>query len=142
MSSLCFIATCGGNIRTDSDMDSNAVQFISSPNYPNSYPANTKCVWNIIGPFARDFVVQFLHFDTEDGYDTVQISGNFRNGGFARSLSGNLSSLEHTSFRFNENARLEFTSDTSFQGQGFQAIVRYGKYFEFTSRYTFPRTKV
>ena len=123
-----FIETCGGTILTDNDINSNAVQFISSPNYPNNYYANARCVWNIYGLPARDFVVEFRHFQIETKYDYVRLSGNFRNGGSERNLSGGLASLNETSFRFHDVARLEFTSDSVVQLQGFQAIVRYGKY--------------
>ena len=130
---LCVIGSvkCGGQIDLPHP-NSNEIKWLASPNYPNDYPASVQCVWNLLGPGYKDFELQFNDFDIKTG-DTVQVRGGFSNGLYSwkttnglKVLSGNLSSLNQTSFRFLERGRVEFVSDDSLQGKGFQAIVNYG----------------
>ena len=43
---------------------------IQSPNFPNDYPFNAKCVWVI--NLGHSFQVEFDSFDTEEAYDTLK----------------------------------------------------------------------
>ena len=39
---------------------------IESPNFPNAYPHNRNCTWNIIAPLGNRINLTFSHFDVED----------------------------------------------------------------------------
>jgi len=65
---LCLFATaltCGGLV--------SGPVTITSPNYPNSYPADASCVWTLLR--SGDYITaQFSAFNLEgNNYDTVKI---------------------------------------------------------------------
>lgn len=39
---------------------------IESPNFPNNYPPNIKCLWNIVVPMGNKINISFSHFDLEN----------------------------------------------------------------------------
>ncbi len=62
-----YITDCGENI---TDVSSG---FISSPNFPNSYPANSRCIWILrMAPGTR-IQFHFTNFSTGPD-DTVQVA--------------------------------------------------------------------
>ncbi|XP_069486267.1 ovochymase-2-like [Ambystoma mexicanum] len=50
---------CGGSFRGD-------LGVIKSPRWPDSYPANGLCLWNIEVPQGKTMTLLFTHFDIED----------------------------------------------------------------------------
>lgn len=63
-------AACGGYV-------TNLDGFISSPNYPNSYPTNKQCVWQIVAPPQHRISIHFEKFELEGNevckYDYVEV---------------------------------------------------------------------
>ncbi|CAG0887904.1 unnamed protein product [Darwinula stevensoni] len=59
---------CGG-VLTDPSGD------ITSPNYPDSYPPNSNCHWEIYAPSMKNIIVVFNEFNLEDTVDCF--SGDF-----------------------------------------------------------------
>ncbi len=49
---------CGGYI----DVSNGTIQ---SPSYPDLYPANKNCVWQIVAPAQYRITLNFTHFDLE-----------------------------------------------------------------------------
>ncbi|XP_070564554.1 cubilin-like [Ptychodera flava] len=46
---------------------------IESPNYPQDYSNNERCLWNVTTESGLPMVVAFLDFQTEEGFDWVDI---------------------------------------------------------------------
>ena len=44
--------------------------FFSSPNFPNNFPINSNCTWNITVPAGRIIKVTFLSFTLDSSQDT------------------------------------------------------------------------
>ncbi|XP_077973794.1 bone morphogenetic protein 1-like [Styela clava] len=63
-------AACGGSV-------TNLDGYITSPNWPNEYPTNKKCVWQIVAPPQHKISIQFEKFELEGNevckYDYVEI---------------------------------------------------------------------
>ena len=57
---------CGGNV-------DGRVGFITSPNYPNSYPHNLNCIWTVTRTAGSTFSLILVQFDTVCN-DTVTVS--------------------------------------------------------------------
>ena len=55
------IATCGGTMH----VTSKAISHATSPSFPDSYPENTECLWNIIGPEGHYLKFDFDTFNLE-----------------------------------------------------------------------------
>ena len=55
---LCFSDACGGLIDTSNGT-------ITSPSFPDLYPANKNCIWEILAPPQWRITVNFTHFDIE-----------------------------------------------------------------------------
>ena len=55
------IATCGGTMH----VTSKAISHATSPSFPDSYPENTECLWNIIGPEGHYLKLDFDTFNLE-----------------------------------------------------------------------------
>ncbi len=47
--------------------------FFSSPNFPNNFPANSNCTWNITVPTGRIIKVTFLNFTLEPNQNSACI---------------------------------------------------------------------
>ena len=45
--------------------------FFSSPNFPNNFPTNSNCAWNITVPAGRIIKVTFINFTLEQGQNTA-----------------------------------------------------------------------
>jgi hypothetical protein len=56
--------SCGGNINSSYFM-TNPTLYIESPNYPNNYPNDVVCVWNINGTEGQGLKVNAEDFETE-----------------------------------------------------------------------------
>ena len=64
------LAPCGGTFYTPTGT-------VSSPNYPNRYPNNNDCYYNIIAPTGIQIHLNFLSFNLEFhytcSYDWLQV---------------------------------------------------------------------
>jgi len=55
---VCCKDACGGHI----DAANGTIQ---SPSFPELYPSNKNCVWQIVAPTQYRITVNFTHFDLE-----------------------------------------------------------------------------
>ena len=95
-------------------------QEFTSPNYPNNYPNDAYCRWNI-NAGGKSVQISFADFTTEDGYDKVAL---YLDGSLAGNFSGDLTSQP---FQFNQEANITFISDGSIQDTGFRAVFKTGQ---------------
>lgn len=56
--STCLTDACGGHI----DAANGTIQ---SPSFPELYPSNKNCVWQIVAPAQYRITFNFTHFDLE-----------------------------------------------------------------------------
>lgn len=100
---------------------------IISPSFPELYPPNKNCVWEIIAPPQYRITMNFTHFDLEGNnhdceYDSVDV----------RSKLGDIEVRKHGVFcgahlppvitSDGNSLRVEFNSDNSVQKSGFAAV--------------------
>ncbi|XP_044003802.1 tolloid-like protein 1 isoform X2 [Aphidius gifuensis] len=116
-------AACGGLIDAPNGT-------ITSPSFPENYPGNKNCIWEIIAPFQYRITLNFTHFDLEGNkaynqdcdYDSIEIVSNLgddiikRHGMFC----GSTLPLPITSE--GNRMRISFTSDENIQRSGFVAL--------------------
>ena len=95
-----------------------------SPNFPNKYPPNSYCVWEIIDvrPSRMNLLsLRFrsfnIEYDYDCSYDSVTI---YRDGSPGRRLCGQ----QHTSTTWfaSRSFKVVFRSDDSEQYSGFKAV--------------------
>ncbi|XP_078494029.1 cubilin [Ciona intestinalis] len=87
-------------------------QLITSPGYPNNYPNNADCTWNITASDGMGIKFILHKFETETNYDYT-----FSNGTLVGRLSG---SHSNTTYISSENSlNIRFTSDSSITRSGF-----------------------
>ncbi|XP_066256660.1 protein tolkin [Euwallacea similis] len=104
---------------------------ITSPSFPDLYPFNKNCVWEIVALPQYKITLNFTHFDLEGNnnaqqqqceYDRVDIFSKFKesrmkkHGSFCGSKAPNLITSESNIMR------VVFYSDTSVQKTGFAAV--------------------
>ncbi|XP_048514923.1 bone morphogenetic protein 1 isoform X1 [Athalia rosae] len=103
---------------------------ITSPSFPEAYPGNKNCVWEIIAPPQYRITLNFTHFDLEGNnvyqqeceYDSVEVHSKLgddvlrKHGIFCGSKLPSLLTSEGNSMR------VAFTSDNSVQKSGFAAV--------------------
>uniref|UniRef100_A0A1B6D601 Metalloendopeptidase n=1 Tax=Clastoptera arizonana TaxID=38151 RepID=A0A1B6D601_9HEMI len=103
---------------------------ITSPSFPELYPPNKNCIWEIIAPPQYRITLNFTHFDLEGNnvyqqeceYDSVEVHSKMsadvlrKHGVFCGSKIPQLVTSEGNSLR------LEFSSDNSIQKSGFAAV--------------------
>lgn len=103
---------------------------ITSPSFPEAYPGNKNCVWEIVAPSQYRITLNFTHFDLEGNnvyqeeceYDSVEVASKLgddilrKHGIFC---GARLPSLITSEGNF---MRITFTSDNSVQKSGFAAI--------------------
>lgn len=53
-----FTDTCGGRIESPNGT-------ITSPSFPDMYPGNKTCIWEIVAPPQYKITLNFTHFDLE-----------------------------------------------------------------------------
>ena len=113
-------AACGGLI------DSVENGTLLSPSFPDLYPPNKRCVWQIIAPPLYRIYLNFTRFDLEGnnldcGYDSVEVRSKlavneYRNHGL---FCGSRIPQPITSV--GNQMRIDFTTDNSVQKTGFSA---------------------
>lgn len=112
--------TCGGRIEA-------ANGTITSPSFPEMYPGNKSCTWEIIAPPQYKITLNFTHFDLEgnnaecdydrievlsrSGTDTLRRHGIFCGGKLPTMITSESNIL-----------RIEFVSDNSIHKSGFAAV--------------------
>ena len=91
-------------------------KYIKSPNYPNNYPANSNCDWNIVNYHTNGRLkLNIVDFVTESNYDFVYI---YSDGHYRDKLTGQKNAV---TFFADRHMRIVFTSDYSGQRRGFKA---------------------
>ncbi|XP_043484069.1 tolloid-like protein 2 isoform X1 [Leptopilina heterotoma] len=102
---------------------------IISPSFPESYPGNKHCVWEIIAPPQYKITLNFTHFDLEGNnvyqqeceYDWVEVSSKLgddilrKHGTYCGSRLPPLLTSEGNAFK------VVFSSDNNLQKSGFAA---------------------
>ncbi|XP_006816955.1 dorsal-ventral patterning tolloid-like protein 1 [Saccoglossus kowalevskii] len=99
---------CGGTFHSDTGI-------ISSPNYPNNYPNNQDCFYDITVRDGMSVQLQFMTFDTERYCDFVYVQDDLN----TLYYSGAKHPFSITSQ--SSNLLVRFTSDYNVIGLGFQA---------------------
>ncbi|VDK82361.1 unnamed protein product [Dibothriocephalus latus] len=100
---------------------------ITSPNYPQAYSANTRCLWEITVPVGSTITLSFTSFNLE-GYvqcdaDYVKIfNGPSKNEALLITLCGR--DLPKTVSSTSNTMTMEFVSDSSVQEGGFSATFQ------------------
>ena len=64
-----FLDDCGSILEA-----TNYTQNFTSPDYPNNYPNDLNCVWNITARPEYFIHIVFIDFETESLYDQVSVS--------------------------------------------------------------------
>lgn len=111
---------CGGKIDQPNGT-------ITSPSFPDLYPVNKNCIWEIIAPPQYRITLNFTHFDLEGNnqdceYDSVDIRSKLgvaemrKHGVFCGQRLPSVITSEGNSLR------IEFNSDNSVQKSGFAAV--------------------
>ena len=93
----------------------------TSPGFPNNYPNNARCTYEIRVPSHRRIVLELQFYDLESGYDVLKIkqmvSGS--NNEVATLTGTRNSRIQYTSAE--NRFTLLFTSDRSVTRRGFSA---------------------
>ncbi|XP_071577832.1 tolloid-like protein 2 isoform X1 [Temnothorax nylanderi] len=108
--------------------DSNGT--ITSPSFPETYPGNKNCVWEIIAPPQYRITLNFTHFDLEGNnvyqeeceYDSVEVASKLGDDVLRKHgtyCGARLPPLITSEGNF---MRITFTSDNSVQKSGFAAV--------------------
>lgn len=103
---------------------------ITSPSFPDLYPLNKNCVWEIIASPQYKITLNFTHFDLEGNaaqhqqcdYDRIEVYSKLKEGKLKKHgvFCG---SKPPTLITSEENVmRVVFSSDTSVQRTGFAAF--------------------
>lgn len=111
---------CGGQIDAPNGT-------ITSPSFPDLYPPNKNCIWEIVAPPQYRITLNFTHFDLEGNnqdceYDSVEVRSKMpknemrKHGMFCGSRLPSVITSEGNSLW------IEFNSDNSVQKSGFAGI--------------------
>ncbi|XP_013385673.1 bone morphogenetic protein 1 [Lingula anatina] len=98
---------------------------IQSPSFPDLYPINKNCVWQIVAPAQYRISLNFTHFDLEGNnqdceYDSVEVRSGFEtDSNLLGVFCGSTLPMPLTSE--GNSLRIEFNSDNSVQKTGFLA---------------------
>ncbi|XP_046557391.1 LOW QUALITY PROTEIN: bone morphogenetic protein 1-like [Haliotis rubra] len=109
---------CGGYI----DQENGTIQ---SPSFPELYPPNKNCVWQIVAPEQYRIMLNFSHFDLEGNnrdceYDSVRVSSGVGKDSKLHGVYCGASLPTAVTSEVN-TLRIEFNSDNSVQKSGFKA---------------------
>ncbi|XP_068089491.1 deleted in malignant brain tumors 1 protein-like [Hyperolius riggenbachi] len=102
---------------------------ISSPFYPNDYPANANCTWQIVVPEGYYIQLSFLHFDLEINpscqFDVVTIYDGIP--GYSSQLAAICFPGNYVFYSTSNIMGINFKTDYSVQHSGFYAV--YSSYY-------------
>ncbi|XP_055304841.1 dorsal-ventral patterning protein tolloid-like [Sitodiplosis mosellana] len=113
---------CGGVIQATSGV-------IETPSFPNPYPPNEECVWEIISEEAHRITLNFNHFELEGSqllqeecdYDSVTVSSKYRDGRLVQQGIFCSELLPSPITSETNIMRIKFLSDKNVQKAGFSA---------------------
>ncbi|XP_008147050.2 cubilin [Eptesicus fuscus] len=110
-------SACGGDFHM-------AEGTFDSPGYPEVYPSNVECVWNIVSSPGNRLQLSFITFQLEDSQDCsrdfVEIREENATGHLLGRYCGNTLPLNYSSI-VAQSLWIRFVSDGSGSGTGFQA---------------------
>ncbi|KAI4575387.1 hypothetical protein MJG53_011590 [Ovis ammon polii x Ovis aries] len=96
----------------------------NSPGYPEVYPANVECVWNVVSSPGNQLQLSFIAFQLEESQDCsrdfVEIREGSATGRLVGRYCGNALPLNYSS-ALGHILWIRFVSDGSGSGVGFQA---------------------
>ncbi|XP_072033280.1 uncharacterized protein [Amphiura filiformis] len=99
---------------------------LTSVNYPNNYPNNAQCEWNIIAKEAGKIVVSFLDFNLERNYDYLYIGHSPDVVSADLILSGTKGGSAPDIFATNESTLwITFVTDYSVTKRGFALLLQW-----------------
>lgn len=111
---------CGGEFRSKSG-------YIATPSYPNSYPININCVWNLKSSVGNRLVLTIETFDVDESEkcseDYLEIRENSENGKLLGVFCGKAIPSDIPTA---QNYWLFFSSSNDGVGKGFLAKYTYG----------------
>ncbi|GAB6021030.1 hypothetical protein CHUAL_003667 [Chamberlinius hualienensis] len=111
---------CGGQIDAPNGT-------ITSPSFPDMYPPNKNCIWEIVAPPQYRITFNFTHFDMEGNnqdceYDSVDIRSKMAKNEMRKHGVYCGTRLPPVITSEGNNLRIEFNSDNSVQKSGFAGI--------------------
>ncbi|XP_053323004.1 cubilin [Spea bombifrons] len=110
-------SACGGTLH----METGA---FNSPNYPEGYPANTECIWNILSSPGNRLMLSFISFNMQasDGCqnDYLEVREGNETGAFIGRYCGDSLPTNITSI-VGHVLWIKFVSDATVSGSGFRA---------------------
>ncbi|MCL4141678.1 UNVERIFIED_CONTAM: hypothetical protein GTU68_040780, partial [Idotea baltica] len=113
---------CGGQIDASNGT-------ITSPSFPDLYPVNKNCIWEIIAPPQYRITLNFTHFDLEGNnqdasFDSQRVTSRSKMGDSEMRKHGVFCGHRLPSVLTSEgnSLRIEFNSDNSVQKSGFAAV--------------------
>uniref|UniRef100_A0A8C5UZ61 Cubilin n=1 Tax=Microcebus murinus TaxID=30608 RepID=A0A8C5UZ61_MICMU len=110
-------SACGGTFHM-------AEGIFDSPAYPDIYPPNVECVWNIVSSPGNQLQLSFISFQLEDSQDCsrdfVEIREGNATGHLVGRYCGHALPLNYSSI-LGHSLWVRFVSDGSGSGTGFQA---------------------
>ncbi|XP_035208924.1 dorsal-ventral patterning protein tolloid-like [Stegodyphus dumicola] len=121
--SSCPKDVCGCLLKGDKGV-------VTSPSFPDIYPSDINCVWEIVAPPNFHVYLNFTHFDLENPldedfclYDSMNILSKTFVNGKRKDKASYCGSQLPPMMKSEENLiRIEFTSDNSMQKSGFSAV--------------------
>ncbi|KAG8515901.1 Cubilin, partial [Galemys pyrenaicus] len=115
-------SACGGNFHMIEGI-------FNSPGYPEVYPPNVECVWNIVSSPGNQLQLSFIMFQLEDSHncsrDFVEVREGNVTGHLVGRYCGNILPVNYTSI-VGHILWIRFVSDGSGSGIGFQATFTKG----------------
>ncbi|KAF6371602.1 cubilin [Rhinolophus ferrumequinum] len=110
-------SACGGNFHMTEGV-------FNSPGYPEVYPSNVECVWNIVSSPGNRLQLSFITFQLEESQDCsrdfVEIREGNATGHLVGRYCGNVLPVNYSSI-VGHSLWIRFVSDGSSSGTGFQA---------------------
>ncbi|KAE8596094.1 hypothetical protein XENTR_v10015965 [Xenopus tropicalis] len=110
-------SACGGTLH----METGA---FNSPSYPENYPANTECVWNILSSPGNRLLLSFITFSVQHSdscsHDYLEIREGNETGSLMGRFCGDILPSNITTIT-GHILWIKFVSDGSLSGSGFQA---------------------
>ncbi|KAG8041034.1 hypothetical protein G9C98_002022, partial [Cotesia typhae] len=103
---------------------------ITSPSFPETYPGNKNCIWEIIAPLHYRITLNFTHFDLEGNrmyqqecdYDFVEVSSKLGDDILKKHGIFCGSKIPTPIISEGNAMRIAFTSDKNIQKSGFAAV--------------------
>ena len=107
------------------------IRYITSPQYPSSYPSNAKCIWTIRSSDPSQVIsIVVVDFDTEPVNDVLDVRDGKTDKDFLLArLSGIL--YQQTYITSGSNLHLQFTSNYHINKRGFKVLIRGGEFVKY-----------